>query len=58
MTTVRSWRDMLEESLKDPNFRREWEKANAELAGLDRTIAARQARQKAQPRRRARLRAK
>lgn len=32
---------MLNESLEDPNFRQEWGDANAELAELDKTIAAR-----------------
>ena len=30
---------MLSESLRDPNFRKEWEDANRELAGLDERIA-------------------
>lgn len=32
---------MLNESLEDPNFRKEWEDANAELAELDKIIAVR-----------------
>ena len=32
---------MLNESLKEPNFRKEWKDANAELAELDAIIAAR-----------------
>lgn len=41
MKATKTWRDMLNESLEDPNFRQEWEDANAELAELDKTIAAR-----------------
>lgn len=41
MNETKTWREMLNESLKDPNFRKEWEDANAELAELDRVIAAR-----------------
>ena len=41
MNETKTWREMLNESLKDPNFRKEWEDANAELAELDRIIAAR-----------------
>ena len=32
---------MLNESLEDPNFRKEWKDANAELVELDESIAAR-----------------
>lgn len=41
MKATKTWRDMLNESLEDPNFREEWEDANAELAELDKIIAAR-----------------
>lgn len=41
MKATKTWRDMLNESLEDPNFRKEWEDANAELAELDKIIAAR-----------------
>lgn len=41
MKATKTWRDMLNESLEDPNFRREWDDANAELAELDMSIAAR-----------------
>ena len=44
MKATKTWRDMLNESLEDPNFRSEWEAANAELAELaelDQIIAAR-----------------
>lgn len=41
MKATKTWRDMLNESLEDPNFRKEWEDANAELAELDKSIAAR-----------------
>lgn len=41
MKVTKTWRDMLNESLEDPNFRKEWEDANAELAELDKIIAAR-----------------
>lgn len=40
MKATKTWRDMLSESLKDPNFRKAWVKANAELAELDAIIAA------------------
>ena len=35
MKATKTWRDMLSKSLSDPNFRKEWEEANAELAELD-----------------------
>lgn len=41
MKATKTWRDMLSKSLSDPNFRKEWEEANAELAELDKIIAAR-----------------
>ena len=44
MKATKTWRDMLSKSLSDPNFRKEWKKANAELAELaelDKIIAAR-----------------
>ncbi len=41
MKATKTWRDMLNESLEDPNFRKEWEDANAELAELDKIVAAR-----------------
>ena len=41
MKATKTWRDMLNESMEDPNFRKEWEDANAELAELDKIIAAR-----------------
>lgn len=41
MKATKTWRDMLNESLEDPNFRKEWEDANAELAELDKIIEAR-----------------
>ncbi len=41
MRATKTWRDMLNESLEDPNFRKEWKDANAELAELDKIIAAR-----------------
>ena len=41
MKATKTWREMLNESLKDPDFRREWEDANAELAELDQIVAAR-----------------
>lgn len=41
MKATKTWRDMLYESLEDPNFRKEWEEANSELAELDKIIAAR-----------------
>ena len=31
MKATKTWRDMLSKSLSDPNFRKEWEEANAEL---------------------------
>ena len=34
MKATKTWRDMLSKSLSDPNFRKEWEEANAELAEL------------------------
>ena len=40
MKATKTWQEMLAESLKDPRFRKEWEAANAELAPLDRAIAA------------------
>ncbi len=49
MTATKTWRDMLNESLEDPNFRKEWEDANAELAELDKIIAARASAGLAQP---------
>lgn len=39
MKATKTWQEMLAESLKDPDFRKEWEAANAELASLDRAIA-------------------
>ncbi len=39
MKATKTWRDMLSDSLADPNFRKEWESANAELAELDKFIA-------------------
>ena len=41
MKATKTWREMLNESLEDPHFRKEWEDANAELAELDKIIAAR-----------------
>ena len=41
MKATKTWRDMLSKSLSDPNFRKEWKEANAELAELDKIIAAR-----------------
>ena len=41
MKATKTWRNMLDKSLSDPNFRKEWEVANAELAELDKIIAAR-----------------
>lgn len=41
MKATKTWHNMLNESLEDPNFRQEWEEANAELAELDKIIAAR-----------------
>ena len=41
MKATKTWREMLNESLEDPHFRKEWEYANAELAKLDKIIAAR-----------------
>ena len=41
MKATKTWRGMLNESLEDPNFRKEWEDANAELAELDKIIAVR-----------------
>ena len=29
MKATKTWRDMLSKSLSDPNFRKEWEEANA-----------------------------
>ncbi|MDO4937696.1 MAG: hypothetical protein Q4E62_07260 [Sutterellaceae bacterium] len=39
MNATKTWRDMLSNSLADPNFRKECEAANAELAELDKFIA-------------------
>ena len=41
MQATKTWRDMLNESLKEPEFRKEWEDANAELVMLDNILAAR-----------------
>lgn len=41
MQATKTWRDMLNESLEDSAFRREWEAANAELVMLDNILAAR-----------------
>lgn len=41
MQATKTWRDMLDESLEDPAFRREWEVANAELVMLDNILAVR-----------------
>ena len=41
MKATKTWREMLNESLEDPHFRKEWEDANAELAELVKIIAAR-----------------
>lgn len=41
MQATKTWRDMLNESLKEPEFRKEWEDANAELVMLDKILAAR-----------------
>ena len=41
MKATKNWRDMLNESLEDPNFRKEWEEANAKLAEFDKIMAAR-----------------
>ncbi|BBF23549.1 helix-turn-helix domain-containing protein [Sutterella megalosphaeroides] len=49
MKATKTWRDMLNESLEDPNFRKEWDEANAELAELDKIIAARASAGLAQP---------
>ena len=41
MKATKTWRDMLDESLDDPEFRKEWEAANAELVELDNILSAR-----------------
>lgn len=41
MQATKTWRDMLDESLEDPAFRKEWEEANAELVMLDNILAVR-----------------
>lgn len=38
---TKSWRDMLAEDLKDPEFRREYEAVQSEFAELDKILAAR-----------------
>lgn len=38
---VKGWREDLADALKTPEGRREWEAANAELAELDKILAAR-----------------
>ncbi len=38
---TKTWREMLDESLNDPDFRKAWDAANAELAPLDQILAAR-----------------
>lgn len=38
---TKTWREMLNESMQDPDFRKEWEEANAELAELDARLADR-----------------
>lgn len=49
MKATKTWHNMLNESLEDPNFRKEWDEANAELAELDKIIAARASAGLAQP---------
>lgn len=41
MQATKTWRDMLDESLEDPAFRKDWEEANAELVMLDNILAVR-----------------
>ena len=41
MKPTKTFHEMLNESLKDPEFCKEWQAANEELAELDRIIAAR-----------------
>ena len=41
MKPTTTWREMLDESLKNPHFCQEWEDANAELAELDCIVAGR-----------------
>lgn len=41
MKPINTWKTMLDESLEDPEFRKEWEAANAELVVLDHILAAR-----------------
>lgn len=41
MLPKKTWRNMLDESLEDPAFRREWEAANDELIILDNILEAR-----------------
>lgn len=40
MKAAKTWHDMLNESLEDTNFRKEWKDANAELAEIDQIISA------------------
>ena len=41
MKATKTWREMLNESLEDPHFRKEWEDATTELAEPDKIIASR-----------------